>query len=149
MRPFRLLPAVLAAATLLVLLAFFGIVRQNLAQMRTLRDETALIEHTLQVQRELDRVLTQVSEADAGALRYLVTPGASQLAEYEQAKANLADSLVSLQKLTRDNAAQQMRMDRLRAATAARLQSADRVLEVGRTPPRRYTSGLAGLLAFG
>src|SRR3954469_4364342 len=133
MRPFRLLPAVLAAATLLVLLAFFGIVRQNLAQMRTLRDETALIEHTLQVQRELDRVLTQVSEADAGALRYLVTPGDSQLAEYEQAKANLADSLASLQKLTRDNAAQQMRMDRLRAATAARLQSADRILDVRRT----------------
>src|SRR3954466_8591250 len=133
MRPFRLLPAVLAAATLIVLLAFFRIVRQNLAQMRTLRDETALIEHTLQVQRELDRVLTQVSEADAGALRYLVTPGDSQLAEYEQAKANLADSLASLQNLTRDNAAQQMRMDRLRAATAARLQSADRILDVRRT----------------
>src|SRR5438105_11979116 len=101
MRPFRLLPAIMAAATLLVLLAFLGIVRQNLAQMRTLRDETSLIEHTLQVQRELDRVQLQVSEADSGARRYLLTPGDDALAEFAQARSNLESSLTRLQQLTR------------------------------------------------
>jgi CHASE3 domain sensor protein len=128
----RLLPTVMAAATLLVLLAFFGIVRQNLEQMRTLRDGTALIEHTLQVQRELDRVLMQVSEADGSARRYLLTPADEALAEFAQARANLDASLIRLQELTRDNAEQQRRLERLRAATTARLQSADRVLEVRR-----------------
>src|SRR5690242_6361665 len=118
---FRLLPTVMAAATLLVLLAFFGIIRQNLAQMRTLRDETSLIEHTLQVQRELDRVLMQVSEADSSARRYLLTPGDEALAEFVQAKANLDASLTRLQELTRDNPPQQRRIERLRAATTRRL----------------------------
>jgi signal transduction histidine kinase len=125
----RLLPTVMAVATLLVLLAFFGIVRQNLAQMRTLRDETALIEHTLQVQRELDRVQMQVSDADSNARRYLLTPGNDALADFEQAKANLAVSLTRLQDLVRDNPQQLQRAERLRAATSARLQSADRILE--------------------
>jgi signal transduction histidine kinase len=125
----RLLPTVMAVATLLVLLAFFGIVRQNLAQMRTLRDETALIEHTLQVQRELDRVQMQVSDADSNARRYLLTPGNDALADFEQAKANLAVSLTRLQDLVRDNPEQLQRVERLRAATSARLQSADRILE--------------------
>jgi signal transduction histidine kinase len=133
MRPFRLLPAVMAAATLLVLLAFFGIVRQNLAQMRTLRDETALIEHTLQVQRELDRVLMQVSEADSNARRFLLTPGDEALADFAQARANLDTSLTRLQALTGDNPQQQQRIARLRAATSARLHSADQILEVRRT----------------
>jgi signal transduction histidine kinase len=133
MRQFRLLPTVMAVATLLVLLAFFGIIRQNLEQMRTLRDETSLIEHTLQVQRELDRVLMQVSEADSNARRYLLTRSEPVLAEFEQDKANLDVSLTRLAQLTGDNREQQARIERLRAATAARLQSADRILEVRRT----------------
>jgi signal transduction histidine kinase len=133
MRRFRLLPTVMAAATLLVLLASFGIIRQNLAQMRTLRDETSLIEHTLQVQSELDRVLMQVSEADSGARRYLLTPNDDALAEFAQAKANLDASLTRLQDLTRDNLPQQRRAERLRAAATGRLLSADRILEVRRT----------------
>jgi signal transduction histidine kinase len=130
---FRLLPTVMAAATLLVLLAFFGIVRQNLEQMRTLRDETSLIEHTLQVQRELDRVLMQVSEVDSGARRYLLTPGDEALAEFAQARANLEASLTRLQQLTADNAQQQARIERLRTATNGRLKGADRIFEVRRT----------------
>jgi signal transduction histidine kinase len=130
---FRLLPTVMAAATLLVLLAFLNFVRQNLEQMRTLRDQTSLIEHTLQVQRELDRVLMQVSEADSSARRYLLTPGGEALAEFAQARGDLDASLTRLQGLTRDNADQQRRIERLRAATTARLQSADRILEVRRT----------------
>ena len=133
MRRFRLLPSVMAAATLLVLLAFLGIVRQNLAQMRTLRDETALIEHTLQVQRELDRVQMQVSEADSGARRYLLTPGDDALAEFAQARANLEASLNRLQQLTADNPQQQARIERMRAATNGRLQGTDRIFEVRRT----------------
>ena len=133
MRRFRLLPTVMAAATLLVLLAFLGIVRQNLAQMRTLRDETALIEHTLQVQRELDRVQMQVSEADSGARRYLLTPGDEALAEFAQARTNLETSLTRLQQLTADNPQQQARIERMRTATNGRLQAADRIFEVRRT----------------
>jgi signal transduction histidine kinase len=133
MRRFRLLPTVMAAATLLVLLAFLGIVRQNLAQMRTLRDETSLIEHTLQVQRELDRVQLQVSEADSSARRYLLTPGDDALAEFAQARSNLESSLTRLQQLTGDNPEQQARLERLRTATDGRLQSADRIFEVRRT----------------
>jgi len=132
MRRLRLLPTVMAVATLLVLLAFLGIVRQNLAQMRTLRDETALIEHTLQVQRELDRVQLQVSDADSNARRYLLTPSNDALADFAQAKTNLDASLTGLQDLVRDNPQQLQRVDRLREATTARLQSADRILEVRR-----------------
>jgi signal transduction histidine kinase len=133
MRRFRLLPSVMAAATLLVLLAFLGFVRQNLAQMRTLRDETALIEHTLQVQRELDRVLLQVSEADSNVRRYLLAPGDDALADFAQARTNLESSLTRLQQLTGDNPPQQARLERLRASATGRLQSADRILETRRT----------------
>src|SRR4051812_9329794 len=97
MRRFRRLPTGMAAAALLVRLAFLGNGRQTLAQMRTLRDETSLIEHTLQVQRELDRVLMQVSEADSNARRYLLTPGDEALADFAQARANLDASLNRLQ----------------------------------------------------
>src|SRR5262249_57421656 len=50
-----------------------------------------------------------------------------------QARSNLDTSLTRLEDLTRDNPQQLERVERLRAATAARLQSADRILEVRRT----------------
>jgi len=145
----RLLPTVMAVATLLVLLAFLGIVRQNLAQMRTLRDETALIEHTLQVQRELDRVQMQVSDGDSNARRYLLTPGNDALDDFEQAKSNLAVSLTRLQDLVRDNPQQLQRVARLRAATAARLQSADRILEERRTHSLEASLEMARVIDVG
>jgi signal transduction histidine kinase len=133
MRRIPLLPTVLAAATLAVLVIFLGIIRQNLEQMRTLREQTARIEHTLQVQRELDGVLLQASEADSSARGYIVNRSDVSIAEYAQAKTNLAESLRRLEGLTRDNPSQQRRIEQLRALSTSRLSALDKVLELRRT----------------
>jgi signal transduction histidine kinase len=132
MRRIPLVPAALAAATLLVLLAFFGIVRQNLQQMRTLREETDRIEHTLQVQRELDAVLLYAAETDSTSRGFLITASDVSFGEYQQAKEDLQHALDRLNGLTRDNRAQQSRIDRLRAAITARTDGLDRAIGVRR-----------------
>jgi len=133
MRRIALLPAALAAATLLVLLVFAGIVRQNVLQMRSLREQTARVEHTLQVQRELDAVLLNASEADSAARGFLLSGGDASFTEFTQARLQLEQSLTRLSQLTRDNPSQQERIGRLEDAIAARMTGLDRVLQVRRT----------------
>jgi CHASE3 domain sensor protein len=131
MRRLPLLPSALVAATLIVLLGFLGIVRQNVAQMRSLRDETGRVEHTLQVQRALDAVLLQASEADNAARGFLLVGGDTAFNEYRQARDQLKEQLAQFQELTRDRADQQT-IAALQGALAARLSALDRVIAIRR-----------------
>src|SRR3954471_24182163 len=133
MRRIPLLPTALIAATVLVLAAFLGIVLQNGGQMRSLRDETRRVEHTLEVQRELDAVLLNATEADSAARGFLLNPADEPANEYRVSVDDLRQRMARLGELTRDNAEQQQRLGRLEASLSTRLDALARVMAARRT----------------
>jgi signal transduction histidine kinase len=135
-----LLTAALAAATIIILVAFLAIVQRNVDQTRSLRDETDRVLHTLQVQRELDAVLYHASEGDSAARGYLLSAGEARLVEYEMSRRELDRTMGRLRELTSDNPAQLGRLERLKTAVAARLDRLDQTIAVMRS------SGMAAAL---
>jgi signal transduction histidine kinase len=125
-----LLTVALSAATMVILFAFVSIVRRNVEQTRSLREETDRVTHTLEVQRALDAVLYHVTEGDSAARGYLLAGGATPRTEYETSQQELARALERLQDLTRDNPAQQDRLEQLRHAIAVRLERLDQTIAI-------------------
>jgi PAS domain S-box-containing protein len=108
--PYKVLTAGLAAA-LVALLANGALSVWNI---RRLTDDDAQVSHTHEVRAALSELLAALLAADEGLLRYQAAPGADRLAAYEDALAHLRGTLGTLEGLTRDNAAQQGRLARLR-----------------------------------
>ena len=70
-RRLALLPPVLLLATSMAVLIVFLIVRQNVAQIQTLRDNSSWVTHTLEVQQQLDGLLLTVTDAERLQTAYL------------------------------------------------------------------------------
>src|SRR5216117_4052239 len=132
MRRISLLPSVLIVATIVVLLSVFGIVRQNVRQMQVLRDQTSLVEHTLEVQSQLDNLLLQTTQAESAVRGYLLTGTEEGLGEFTEAKEELAGSLDRLASLTRDSQSQSPRVLRLRELIQARLARFEQTIQARR-----------------
>ncbi|HUR35781.1 MAG TPA: ATP-binding protein [Vicinamibacterales bacterium] len=128
MRRFPLWPTAIGAATVLVLGLFLAIVVRNVNEMRVLRDETFRIEHTLEVQRELDAVLLAQSEADADVRAFIISGSAQTLGNVRADQQAGARRLHRLAELTRDNPVQFERVQRLSAAIDTRSNRLDRVI---------------------
>ena len=116
MRRFALLPSVLFAVTALGVLLIFAIVAQNVRQIRTLRDDSSAVAHTLEVQQHLDAVLLAVTEAERNQNAYLMTDVEPYLTEYYTMVERAQDTIDRLQAITADNPNQTERVRRLRAA---------------------------------
>ena len=125
-------PSVVAAGTALTLVLFFASARQNVDEMRILRDESARIQHTLDVQRDLDSVLIAVSEADAAVRSFLLTDQPESLDGYRTAREALVSRVDLIATLTSDSVGQQERAAKLRTAVTARMESLNAMVEARR-----------------
>ena len=103
MRRLALLPSVLIALTLVGVLLIAAIVRQNVGQIQTLRDDSSAVAHTLEVQQQLDAVLLAVAEAERNQSAYLLTTVDAYLTEYNETVVRLDQALKQLGDLTADN----------------------------------------------
>ena len=114
-------PSVIAAGTALTLVLFFASTRQNVAEVQILRDESARIQHTLDVQRDLDSVRISMSEADAAVRSFLLATEPEALGAYRTARDTLTSRLDRIASITSDSPGQQERAAKLRAAVTARM----------------------------
>jgi methyl-accepting chemotaxis protein len=95
--------------------------------MAHLVDAGEWVAHTHQVLSNLESLMSQVKDAESGQRGYLLVDDESYLSPYNQAAAAWKNSFTSLQNLTRDNAAQQRRLERLQPLLA------DKFVELART----------------
>jgi signal transduction histidine kinase len=130
MRRFPIWPTAIAMGTLVVLGLFLATVLRNVGETRVLRDESFRIEHTLEVQRELDTVLLAESEADANVRAYLLTASPQALETVREGQHSAIERLDRLASLIADNPQQQQRVASLRSAVDTRRQRLDMVIAV-------------------
>lgn len=135
-----LLLAVWVAAAL-SLLAIYGVVRQNVTQTRTLVEDTALVSHTLEVERALESVLLELTTAESLQRSFLLNGAETALQSYTAAAARVPGALDLLAGLTVDQPDQVRRVDRLRLMTREKLASLQQFVEF------RQSVGLDSILA--
>ena len=135
-----LLLAVWVAAAL-SLLAIYGVVRQNVGQTRTLLEDTALVSHTLEVERALESVLLELTTAESLQRSFLLNGSETALQSYTAAAAKVPGALELLTGLTVDQPDQVRRVDRLRLMTKEKLASLQQFVEF------RQSIGLDSILA--
>ena len=122
-------PSVVAAGTALTLVLFYATTRQNVDEMRILRDETARVQHTLDVRSDLDAVLISLSEADTAVRSFLLTGEPDKLSSYQTATTALASRVERIATLTSDTESQRDRAATLRSAVTARIESLNAMIE--------------------
>lgn len=133
MRRLALLPSVLIVVTLGGVLLVFLIVRQNVGQIQTLRDDSSAVAHTLEVQQKLDDVLLAITEAERNQNAYLLTEVEAYLDEYKTTVVRLDEALQQLGALTDDNPNHVLRVERLRSARDREIEQLDEGIETRRT----------------
>ena len=100
------------------------------ARVRSTREWVA---HTHQVLEASERVMTDLSQAEAGQRGYLVTGRESYLEPYQSGLARLPRDTAELRRLTLDNPRQQARLDVLRPLIALRLGELAETLQLRRS----------------
>lgn len=141
MRPSALLPWLLAAATVLGVVAIAAIVSRNVAQTTALLDDALRVSSTLELQRQLDEVLLKAIEAETGQRGFVLTGDEQDLRSYHEAAAAIPLSLERLDALTKTSESQQARLPTLRAAVRAKLEALASAID------RRRADGFAAGLA--
>ncbi len=117
-------------ALVLAIAASVGVVSYRTT---TKLDETAeWVEHTHQVLSELDSFLFQMTEAGAEERNYLLTGDEADLEQYQTAVTAVAQKIERLRKLTRDNLAQQQRLDMIEPLVKRRLGVLKETIELRR-----------------
>ena len=128
MSPQRPRPALRLSASLgvvlglaAVLFTFIGGGIVTFSNIRTLREDTDLIEHTHHVLSELDRTLSLAKDAETGQRGFLITGDEHYLVPHNQAVDQIHGQLEELEQLTRDNPDQQERVRSLKTAVNAKV----------------------------
>ena len=101
--------------------ASFGVALSGLVTMSTVaflnwerfHASTGEVEHTYQVIDNLEKIRSQVKDAETGQRGYLLTADDRYLAPYHSALQSIQPELQSLKQLTADNPLQQQRIDQL------------------------------------
>jgi diguanylate cyclase (GGDEF)-like protein len=86
------------------------------------------VEHTHQVITHLESLLAQLSSAEAGQRGYIITDNEPYLETYHLSTHSITATVQEIRELTRDNATQQERLQRLAPALKRRLTLLDEVL---------------------
>jgi len=105
--------SVLGFALSFAILAFVGATSYH--RLAELRDASRSVEHTHQVRTELDRILSLLTDAEAGQRGFLLTGAVSYVEASNAALAALPTRLEHLRSLTVDNPGQQERLAALDA----------------------------------
>ncbi len=140
-RPSSWLLLAVWVATTLSVLAMYGIVRQNVTQVRTLAEETSLVTHTLEVEQALESVLLELTTAESQQRLFVITGSDASLEAYGAAVSRVPGALDRLAGLTRDNAEQTARFERLQTLVKARVVTLREFAEL------RQNEGLEAVLA--
>jgi PAS domain S-box-containing protein len=136
-----LLPWLVGLATVLGVVAIYGIVRQNVGQIRTLSEDRSLVEHTLDVERTLESLMVELNAAESAQRGYLLTGSDESFAAYKAATARVPTALDQLDMLLNDNPGQRARLVRIREVVNARLAALANTVEI------RQQLGLAAAAA--
>jgi signal transduction histidine kinase/CheY-like chemotaxis protein len=113
----------------LLLGAVGGFSYWNTAQ---LEDTARWVAHTHEVLGQLEALLSEVEDVEAGARRYVITGDRGGLEPYQGGLTRVPLSLDRLRQLTADNSGQQARLDRLGPLISQRLALADEAMRVRR-----------------
>lgn len=97
----------------LALIIFISMGWQAHRQMQSVIRSDALENHSFAIIRQLDLLLTTVTDAETGQRGYLITGDPGYLKPYHAALARLADTRRELLNMTKDDPAQQKRIDGL------------------------------------
>ena len=91
------------------------------------------VDHTNEVLRNNDRVLSDIREAESAERGYIITGDESYLATYQTAQSDLPESITKLQELIRDNPKQTARLNELQTLISQRLGVLDDALRQRRS----------------
>ncbi|MCU0869216.1 MAG: diguanylate cyclase [Burkholderiales bacterium] len=108
--------------------AVVGFVTAAVVLSLQLQADSAQVARTREIQREVERFATSVSDIGAATRGYVVTGDADELADWRTALVHVRASFDALHALTADNAQQQRRLDELGDALRARLATSDRIV---------------------
>ncbi len=125
---------------LLVVLFFLASGAIAYRNVTILRDSDARIRHSHQVIIGMDEILSTMQDAETGQRGFLLTGRDQYLAPYNEAVARVRAKVDTVAALTRDNAAQQARIEPLRRHIAAKL------AELGQTVELRKSGNVASAL---
>jgi CheY-like chemotaxis protein/signal transduction histidine kinase/CHASE3 domain sensor protein len=100
---------------------------------RTLTLDAQQITHSHNVLTALDDVLSLAKDAETGQRGYLITGDETYLEPHTAAVARINERLNDIERLTRDNAAQQDRIPSLRARINAKLSELEETIKLRRT----------------
>jgi methyl-accepting chemotaxis protein len=114
----------------ILLLAIGGIAYRSID---SLISTSYWVTHTHQVIEDTAGVQTALTDAETGQRGFVITGDAAYLEPYESAILALPRLLEQLRDLTRDNPAQQKRIDQVESLSASKLAELKRVIEIRRT----------------
>ena len=112
------------------------------------RQETAAVQHTLEVEKQLSQVLTTVQEAETSNRGFLLTGNEIYLQDYHRAATQIGGKLDDLRTLIADNSRQQRSLASLRPVIQSRFERLQEGIELRRTqglePAVRHIQGNKG-----
>ncbi len=114
------------ALALAILVAVAVISYRNIARAH---EESRLVAHTHKVLFQIEEVLSVLKDAETGQRGYIITGEDRFLTPYRNAIGQIADELISLRRLIRDNPRQAARASELEALVATRLALVDSGIE--------------------
>jgi len=97
-----------------------------------LRASRALVSHTHRVIETVQATLSTLQDAETGQRGFVITGDGRYLAPYRQAIKAIADDTLRLRRLTKDNPAQQQRLDTLNGLITAKLAELDETISLRR-----------------
>ncbi len=106
------------------------------------RQETAAVQHTLEVEKELARVMAIIQDAEASNRGFLLTGNENYLQAYNIAARNIAGEIDNLKALVSDNAEQQRSLAGLRPIVQSRFERLQEGIKL------RRTQGLAAAVQY-
>jgi len=104
----------------------------TLVTIDRLQASRALVRHTLLVLRQVESMMGHVGDAETGQRGYLLTNEDRYLQPYRNGLAEIARDTAALRELTRDNSAQQHRLDALSGILAVKASELERTIELQR-----------------
>lgn len=114
----------------LVIAASVGVVSYR--TITGLAETADWVKHTYQVLSELDVFLFKINQAEAEQRNYLITGDEGYLEQYQAAVTALTQKIEQLRKLTRDNLAQQQRLNDIEPLVKSRLAVLEETTELRR-----------------
>ncbi|GCD18642.1 methyl-accepting chemotaxis protein [Cellulomonas algicola] len=112
----------------LVLMIGVGVV--SFLNTRALVDSSTWVDHTHDVIRANDAILSSLKDAETGQRGYLITGADSYLEPYTAARTAVGEHLAEVRSLTADNPAQQARLEELEPLVAAKLDEMQQTIDV-------------------